>query len=162
QSVLLRILDTVRLPFAPRLQCMLPGRPSVIVADAFGGQLVAVDVARGRRIADYELAGPHVRRLALDSSGKDLLGPHPVLDQHAATTQENIERGVLMANVVRVLPLQKVLTTQAKSADTTQLIRLGSPGAGAADPAGLAVLDAGHLAVCLAGVGELALLDAHG
>jgi mono/diheme cytochrome c family protein len=89
-----------------------------------------------------------------------------------------------MANVVRVLPMDELLRANPPGATTTsggnasltlrvgdenakrlspsQLFRLGSPGAGAGDPAAVAVLDGGRLAVALGGVNEVAFLDRAG
>jgi cytochrome c peroxidase len=157
-SVSLRIVHVLRLPFAPRDQCTLGRRPYVAVADAFGGHLAIVDVAAGRLIANHELSGHNMRGLSLTAGGKELLLSHQVLNQRAATTRENIERGVLMANVIRLLPLDRVLTPGTPLDATGRLLRLGTQGAGAGDPAGLAILDAEHVAVALAGVGEVALV----
>jgi hypothetical protein len=79
---------------------VLPGASQVVVADAFGGHLAVVDVAAGRLVAVHELTGHNLRGLAISADGKYLLVSHQVLDQTAAATRENIERGVLMANVV--------------------------------------------------------------
>ena len=160
--VSLRILHTVRLPFAPRMQCVLPGHPYVVVADAFGGRLAVVDVASGRLITIRDLTGHNLRGLAVDSDGKALLVSHQVLNQRAGTTRENIERGVLIANVVHILPLDGLLTRGANLEASGRLLHLGTPGAGAGDPAGLAVLDSKRVAVALAGVNEVALVGMDG
>jgi DNA-binding beta-propeller fold protein YncE/cytochrome c peroxidase len=160
--VRLRVLHAIRLPFAPRGLCVLPGRPEVVVADAFGGHLAVVDAEAGRVCATHELAGHNIRGLALDAGGKNLVLSHQVLDQHAPTTRQNIERGLLMANVARFLPLGRVVEPGADLERAGRLVRLGGPGAGAADPAGLAVLEDGRLLVALSGVNEAALIDGGG
>jgi cytochrome c peroxidase len=160
-AVTLHIACTIRLPFAPRTQCALPGS-SVAVADAFGGRLAIVDVAGGRLRAIHNLACHNLRGLAVDREGKELLLCCQLLNQRAATTQVNIERGVLMDNVVRTLPLDGLLTPGFDVEASGRLLRLGAPGAGAGDPAGLAVLDAKQLAVALAGVNDVALVGADG
>jgi DNA-binding beta-propeller fold protein YncE len=153
----LRVLHTVRLPFAPRLQLALPKGSQVVVADAFGGHLAVVDAAAGRLVAVHELTGHNLRGLALSADGKRLLVSHQVLDQKAPTTRENVERGVLMSNVLCSIPLDRVLDPRANLNEVGRVTRLG---AGAGDPAGVAVLDADHVAVALAGVNEVALLPA--
>jgi DNA-binding beta-propeller fold protein YncE len=160
--VTLRVLHTVRLPFAPRNQCVLPGRSQVVVADAFGGHLAVVDAAAGRLVAVHELTGHNLRGLALGPDGHTLLVSHQVLDQRAAATRKNIEHGALMANVVRSIPLDRLLTPGADLDRAGRLFRLGEVGAGAGDPAGLAIVDSGHVAVALAGVNEVALLRPDG
>jgi DNA-binding beta-propeller fold protein YncE/mono/diheme cytochrome c family protein len=158
----MRVLHTVRLPFAPRLQCALPGGARVAVADAFGGHLAVLDVTSGRVVAVHELPGHNLRGLAVSADGRELLVAHQLLDRKAPATQENLRRGVLMANVVRRIPLAQLSLPGAKLDDPARLIRLGGVGAGAGDPAGVAALPGGSLAVALAGVHEVALLDAAG
>ncbi len=160
-TVSLRIRHTIRLPFAVRNQCVLPGGSQVVIADAFGGHLAVVDAAAGRLVAVHDLNGHNLRGLALDAAGKNLLVAHQILDQRAPTTLENIRRGVLMNNVVRVIPLDRLIG-RADLNKESRVIRLGSMGAGAGDPAGLAGGDDGAIAVALAGVNEVALLrDGH-
>jgi cytochrome c peroxidase len=112
-------------------------------------------------MAVHELAGHNLRGLALDAGRKQLLVSHQILNQRAATTRENIGRGVLMANVVRVLPLERVLS-RADLGAVGRLLRLGTTGAGAGDPAGLAAVDAEQIAVALAGVNQVALVRMDG
>jgi DNA-binding beta-propeller fold protein YncE len=162
KSAPLRILHSISLPFAPRLQLMLPGCNRVAVADAFGGHLAVIDVTSGRLVAVHEMEGHNLHGLALSADGKDLLLTHQILNQRAATTRENVERGVLMANVLHVLPLDKLGTAGVDLNQCGRIIRLGSQGAGAGDPAGVAVLDGGRLAVALAGVNEVALIGHNG
>jgi DNA-binding beta-propeller fold protein YncE len=158
----LRVLHVIRLPFAPRAQCVLPAGSQVVVADAFAGHLAVVDADAGRLLAAHRLTGHNLRGLALTGDGKDLLVAHQVLDQHAPTTRENVEHGVLMANVVQSLPLDRLRAEGPDLDRAGRLIRLGSAGNGAGDPAGLAVLDGGQLAVALAGVDQVALVGADG
>jgi DNA-binding beta-propeller fold protein YncE len=160
--VTLRVLHTIRLPFAPRTALRLPGGAQMVVADAFGGHLAVVDLAAGRLSAVHELTGHNLRGLALSADGTQVLMAHQILDQKAPTTRENIVRGVLMNNVLRALPLNRLTRPQADLQGAGRVIRLGAIGAGAGDPAGLAVLPDGQVAVALAGVHQVALLSADG
>lgn len=138
---------TVRLPFPPREQCVLPdGR--LVVADAFGGRLAVVDAEHGRLIAVHEFRGHNVRGLAVRDN-RELLVAHQILDEKAPTTRENVERGVVMANVVRILPLDRL-------GEAGRTVRLG-PGAG--DPGPIVPLSDGRVAVALGGVDQVALID---
>jgi DNA-binding beta-propeller fold protein YncE len=157
-----RVLHTIRLPFPPRLQCALPGGTQVAVADAFGGRLAVMDVTAGRLVAVHELPGHNLRGLAVSADGRELLVSHQILDEHAPTTLENIRQGVLMANAVRRLPIDRLASEQDKLNEAGSLIRLGAVGAGAGDPAGIAPIGDSQLAVALAGVHEVALLDRDG
>jgi YVTN family beta-propeller protein len=154
--VTLRVRNVIPLPFAPRAQCVLPDGAQVVVADAFGGHLALVDADAGRLLPVRQVTGHNMGGLALAGDGKGLLISHQILDQHAPTTRENVEHGVLMANVVRLLPLDRLLAGGEELDGSGRLIRLDSAG----DPAGLAVLDGGQVAVALGGVDQVALLRA--
>jgi cytochrome c peroxidase len=158
----LAVVHTLRMPFAPRGQCMLPGGSRVAVADAFGGHLAVVDVGSGRILAVHQLNGHNLRGLALDAGGSRLLIAHQIINQKAPVTRENIERGTLMANVVRAVPIDRLLGPTAALEEAAQVTKLGEAGAGAADPAGLVPLGAGRLAVALSGVHQIALAGADG
>jgi cytochrome c peroxidase len=152
----LRVLHVIPLRFAPRDQCVLPQGSQVVVADAFGGHLAVVDADAGRLVSVQRLNGHNLRGLALAAGGKDLLLAHEVLDQHAPTTRENVERGVLMANVVQSVPIDRLLAGGTDLDGASRVLRLDSAG----DPAGLAVLGGEQVAVALAGVDEVALVRA--
>jgi DNA-binding beta-propeller fold protein YncE len=162
RSVNLKVLHTVRLPFAPRTQIVLPGRPQVVVAGAFAGHLAVVDVTRGRLVAVHQLSGHNLRGLALSADGKRLVMSHQVLDQKAPTTKKNIQRGALMGNVLRWAPVDRLLGPWADLEKASQVVRLGTVGAGAGDPAGALVVDGGQVAVALAGVNEVAFVSPDG
>ena len=112
-----------------------------------GGQLAVVDVNTGRLVLTHEITGHNIRGLAL--TGNRLLVAHQILDQKAATTEENIRRGVLMANVVRSIPLDRLTDPRADLDRDSQLTRLGSVGAGAGSipdlAAGIAVAHEQHV-----------------
>jgi DNA-binding beta-propeller fold protein YncE len=99
------VLHTLRLPFAPRCLCVLPGSSRIVVADAFGGHLALVDAAAGRVIAVHELNGHNLRGLAVSADGKRLLIAHQILNQQTPVLEEKIWRGFLLTNVVRAIPL---------------------------------------------------------
>jgi DNA-binding beta-propeller fold protein YncE len=154
----LRILHTLRLPFAPRCQCVLPKASQVVVADAFGGHLALVDAASGRLIAVHQIQGHNLRGLAVSADGQRLLIAHQILDQQAPVLEEKIWRGLLMTNVVMSLPLADLRKPGADLAKVGESISLKGNGQGAGDPAGVAVLDGEQFAVALAGVNEVALV----
>jgi cytochrome c peroxidase/DNA-binding beta-propeller fold protein YncE len=159
----LGIRHSIRLPFAPRCQCPLPGESQVVVADAFGGRLAVVDAASGKVHAVHRLQGHNLRGLAVSADRKHLLIAHQILDQQTPILEEKIWRGFVMANVVRVVPLAEVRRPRADTSKWEQTIALKGNGKGAGDPAGLAVLDERCFAAALAGVNEVALVadDGH-
>ncbi len=162
RSVALRVLHVVRLPFAPRDQVFLPGGAQVVVADAFGGRLAVVDAARGRLVAVHELRGHNLRGLALSADGKRLLVPHQVLDEKAPTTRKELQRGALMDNVLRSVAIDRLLERGADVEKASRLLRLGTIGAGAGDPAAALSVEGNHVAVALAGVNEVAFVGPDG
>ncbi|HEY7424574.1 MAG TPA: cytochrome c peroxidase, partial [Gemmataceae bacterium] len=154
----LRVLHTLHLPFAPRNQCVLPGSSQVVVADAFGGRLAVVDAAAGRLLAIHQLNGHNLRGLAVSADGKHLLIAHQILDPQAPATEEKVWRGILMANVVGMIPLAELRKPGADITKLEEVISLKGSGQGAGDPAGLTVLGADQFAVALAGVNEVAVV----
>jgi len=65
-----RVLHVIRLPFAPRSQCVLPGASCMVVADAFGGHLAVVDLAAGQLVSVHELNGHNLNGMALGAGGR--------------------------------------------------------------------------------------------
>ena len=161
-SAIPNILNTIRLPFPPRNQCVLPGSSQVVVADAFGGRLALVDVASGRLMAVHELTGHNLRGLVVSADGKQLLISHQILDQQAPVLEEKIWRGILFKNVVSAIPLESLRKPGTDLDKIADAISLKANGLGAGDPTGLTVLDADQFAVALAGVNEVALVGANG
>jgi DNA-binding beta-propeller fold protein YncE len=161
-AVTLRVQHTIRLPFAPHSQCILPIGSQVVVADAFAGHLAVVDSAKGNLVAVHRIRGHNLRGLSLSADGKRLLVSHQILDEKAPTTQKNLQRGTLMDNALRSIPIDRLTIPRADLNASSQLIRLGTVGAGAGDPAGIALVEGEQTAVALAGVNEVALVGAEG
>ncbi|MDB5339062.1 MAG: cytochrome c peroxidase [Planctomycetaceae bacterium] len=155
----------VALPFAPRLQCLTPDGQRVIVADGFGGGLAIVELASGKILASQELNGHNTRGLILSPDGEEIVLAQQILNEHLPTTQENIERGRLMQNVLRVLPLNSLLqagqSVARNDAQSETILRLGEFRAGAGDPAGVAWLKGDRLVVALSGVQQVAVVSHH-
>jgi cytochrome c peroxidase len=161
-SPILRIPHDIRLPFAPRNQCVLPGTSRVVVADAFGGRLALVDAAAGRLETIHETRWHNLRGLAVSGDGQRLLIAHQLLDQQTPVLEEKIWRGLLMTSEVASIPLGELRKTGTNLDKSGESISLKGSGQGAGDPAGVAVLDRAHFAVALAGVNEMALVRADG
>jgi cytochrome c peroxidase len=149
------VLHTVALPFPPREQLPL-GDTKLVVADAFGGRLAVVDLARGAVESVRTLPGHNVRGLALSADGVRLFVSHQGLNALATTSRDDIHWGNLITNGVRDLSVAAVLDPKADLLRDSRLHHLGDVGRGAGDPAGVAVAG-NHLVVALAGVGEVAV-----
>ncbi len=153
----------VMLPFAPRLQCLTPDGQRVIVADGFGGGLAVVELASGKILASQEMSGHNTRGLILSPDGQKIVLAQQILNEHLPTTQENIELGQLMQNVVRVLPLSSLVKaghqTTGNASQTGTVLPLGESRAGAGDPAGVAWLKGDRLVVALSGVQQVGVVS---
>jgi cytochrome c peroxidase len=161
-NIPLRVERVICLPFAPREQVALPGTSEVVAADAFGGRVALVDAARGELVAVREWKAHNCRGMAISADGKELLAAHQVLDQETAATRAHIERGVLMKNVLRTLPLDTLKKPDVDLEAMSSFTQLGVVGRGAGDPAGIANLGGNQVAVALAGVNELAIVPGNG
>jgi YVTN family beta-propeller protein len=147
----------VDLPFAPRRLLAVPGGAKLIVADAFGGRLAVVDLARKRVESVRGLAAHNVRGLALDRRRKSLLLAHQVLHAQGRTVRGDIVSGNVIANNVSRLSLAAVLDPLADIQRDDRLYALGDIERGAGDPAEVAETEDGRVLVTLAGVNELAV-----
>jgi YVTN family beta-propeller protein len=147
----------VDLPFAPRRLLAVPGGAKMIVADAFGGRLAVLDLARRRVESVRGLAAHNVRGLALDRRRKGLLLAHQVLHAQGRTVPGDIVSGNVIANNVSRLALAAVLDPLADIQRDDRLYALGDIERGAGDPGEVAETADGRMLVTLAGVNELAV-----
>lgn len=149
-------IHSIDLPFSPRLT--LPLRDAtLLVADAFGGRLAVVDAGRATVEAVHALPAHNVRGLALSHDGERIVLAHQTLQPETPATTDALHWGNLVTNNVRVLRAAEVLTAGGDPLRRSDLAQLGGPGAGAADPAGVAVAAGGRIVTALGGVGELAV-----
>lgn len=151
-----RVADPVQLPFPPRLLFPLDGESWVLVADAFGGRLAVVDLARGEVTSIRPIPGHNVRGLARVGSDGVLIA-HQMLNANAPTTQENVHWGNVVTNNLRTLRLAALLDPSADLLHDARLDYLGDEGAGAADPGGVDMTPGGLVVIALSGVDEVML-----
>jgi YVTN family beta-propeller protein len=152
-----KALKEIALSFPPRLQLPLGERAKLVVADAFGGRLAVIDLARGEVESDRALPAHNIRGLAPSADGTGLLVSHQVLSSRGTTSRDDVHWGNLITNGLRELPLAGVLDPRADLLRGSRLHRLGEVGRGAGDPAGVVALPGGRALVALAGVGEVGL-----
>ncbi|MDA1018515.1 MAG: cytochrome C peroxidase [Planctomycetota bacterium] len=146
-----RVID---LPFAPRLQLLLPAQNELIVADSHGGKLALIDVERRQLTGIRELEAHNIR--GLDSDGTLLHISHQILNANKETSSEGVHWGGVMVNVARSISL-KVLREDPKNNFVASLSFLGLPDYAAGDPAGIAVTSGGKMVVAYAGMNEVAI-----
>lgn len=152
----------IQLPFAPREQLELPGSQKLLVADNHAGQLAIIDLASWTTEAIRQLNAHNIRGLELSENRTEVLISHQILNQQVPTGIDAVRDGILMQNVVRVVPLEKLLDSRSLLPVHARTIFLGRVGEGASDPADLAWDLKGTLCVALSGVDELALLTSQG
>jgi YVTN family beta-propeller protein len=150
----------LELPFSPLNMVLVRGSAWLIVADAFGGRLAAVDATSAKLEVVRTVAGAHnIRGLALAPDGRRLVLAHQALHRLARTTFEDVHWGSLLTNHLTVVDVEQVLTAGAGSGDDrlrgTRQIDLGEPGNGAGDPSVVTFAPSGQLVTALAGVDEM-------
>lgn len=154
----LRLVKTLPLPFAPRLQVLADSGRRLIIGDAFGGQIAVVGTQSTAIEAVHELPAHNLRGLVLNSEGTRLLVAHQILNALARTTPDDVHWGMLMGNVVRSLDLQNVFDPKADPLKGSTVDPVGDAWKAGADPGPLALLPDGRVVVALAGVGEIGIL----
>jgi Di-haem cytochrome c peroxidase len=148
-------LTRIELEFPPK-EIIPIDTTKFVIADAFGGSLAILDAATGKIVAQHQLQGHHIGGMCYDESSQSVLIAHQRLSTIAETNYDDIHWGTLMQNLVSQVPLQSLLETTEKLTAKTRLHRLGSPGKGAADPAGIVSWSDGSFAVAIAGGNEVA------
>ena len=152
-----QVPQQISLPFAPRAQLALPDGQTLLVADAFGGQLGIVDLLHRRLSHVHDLPAHNLRGLALSADRRHLLVTHQVLNPLARTTANDVFWGLLMANNIWRLPLSDVLDKRAPLVRRGRAIPLGQAGQAAGDPADVHVLDNDSFVVALSGIHQLGI-----
>ena len=148
---------TIPLPFAPR-EMLVAKHDKLIVADAFGGNVAVIDVARREVESVRKLPAHNIRGLALSSDGDRLYVAHQTLSPLARTTSDDIRWGNLIGNHVRSLAMRNVVEPDADLLKDSELHFLGDEDNGAADPGALAV-SSDKLLVASSGTGQIFFSD---
>lgn len=155
-------LHRIGLPFAPGLQCVTGDGRRAVVADRFGGGIAVIDLVAGQLLRTHELTGHNTRGITLTADGRGVILAQQILNQQLPTTAENIERGLLIQNVLRTLSLDELLAPEPGDRSIRpqagEIIPLGGIRAGAGDPAGIVSLSGQRLVVALAGVQQVAVV----
>lgn len=150
------------LSFSPLQQLALPDGKHLLVADAFGGQLAIVNAETGHIARSLQLPGHNIAGLALSPGGTEVWLTHQALNESLPTTRENIVRGLLVDNVLHKLSVTALLDSQTNWRRNSKVLRLGSFGAGAGDPAGLAPISDHEQLIAFAGVDQAAITTPKG
>jgi YVTN family beta-propeller protein len=156
-AAVLRTTRTVSLPFAPRKLLFDATGERLVAADAFGGALAVLDVAKGELISTRKLPAHNIRGLAVGHDGRRpvLLLSHQSLSPLARSDLADVHWGNLITNNLRRLRLDALLAARDDWLAGSRLDFLGDVGRAAGDPAGIAMLPDGRAAIALAGVDEI-------
>lgn len=132
---------SIALPFAPNLQCWLPGG-RVAVADAFGGHLAIIDASRQRIQSVAVLTVQNIGGLAFSPDSSALAFVHQTIDPRMPITRDAIVSGRLIRNEWSEFSLDALSRSPETWNAARRVQRLdeftGSAVNGAGDPAGIA------------------------
>ncbi|HQU43202.1 MAG TPA: cytochrome c peroxidase [Pirellulales bacterium] len=152
-----RLAKVIEMPFAPGKMCFLERDSRLAVADAFGGRLGLVDVARGRLLSVRELPGHNFRGLTMTADGRWLLVAQQAISRLARADREDIHWGTLLRNNLRWLSPEYVAGEHADLLAASRLEFLGGTGNGAADPGEVVALSDGRIAIAVSGIDAVLL-----
>jgi len=161
-------LETLDLPFAPRLQCSTPDGELLLVAASFGGELAVVDVGRRALIDVRSIEAHNIRGLAVGANGDDLLIAHQQTNPNVPSEHARVFWGAMVTNLLRTVSIAR-LREESPAYEPSRAVRpitrwrllpLGEPSRGAGDPAAVRVAPGGETLVAAAGVDELLVVSA--
>jgi DNA-binding beta-propeller fold protein YncE len=152
------IRKRISLPFAPRKQALLDGKPKLVVADSFGGNIAVIDLGRTEIESVRTIPVHNIRGLTLSRKSGALLVAGQTLNRHAQTTVDDIHWGNLMANNLRVFSMEALLDAKSDMMRGSYSCPLGEPGEGGADPSSILEGPEGQLIATLGGAGKMALV----
>lgn len=147
----------ISLPFAAQEMLLLNSDATLLVADAFAGQIAMIDVVERKVISVHQLKGHNIRGLAISNDGDHVLVAHQKFDPLARADYEDLHWGALVINAVRVLDTRRLVGTDEESNADGWLDHFGGIGDATGDPGGVVTGPRGLVAVALSGVGEVAI-----
>jgi len=144
-------VHTLHLEFSPREMLFFAGGKQLLITDAFGGSYAIYDLSQRKLLINRKIPAHNIRGLALDPSGSDILFSHQILNPLARTTFNDVHWGVLMANVVRSIPIANLRSRRGDVLRKSVLHRLGTSGPAAGDPGTIAI-HSDRVVIALSGV----------
>ena len=155
-----KIQKKLSLPFAPWTQILIHDPARWIVTSAFGGRLAELEPLNGDLLSLSKSPIHNIRDLALGPENQTLWMTHQQLHPDATTLRGDIQWGFLMENRLSGYALDTLAASFASQACRTPRGELERPGNAAGDPEALLWTDRKELVTSLAGVGEIAILQA--
>ena len=129
------------LPCEAGLATTVPGTDQIVVADAFGGNLMLLRLEDLAVESSRDVPGHAIRGLTWSARHDGLVVVQQTINPLARTESDDIHWGMLATSVVRVLIRDALLDPEADLLRSSLLIHLSRPGNGAADPAGYVELN---------------------
>lgn len=125
---------------------------TLIVADNFSGRILGLHSLDGSTVRDRVVPAHKIRGFAVTPDGERLVMSHQMLNSLAHAIRNDVHWGLMMSNDLRWLDLDVLLSDDENFYHRSHMHPLGQPGAGMADPAGLAMSSQGDVAVAIEGV----------
>lgn len=154
----LRVVASIKLPFAPREVGFTPDGERLIVLDAFGGQVAAIDWRRRSILAVHTLDGHNLRGLAFDPATRTVAFAGQTLNSRLPTTAEHLRSGALMKNRLWQMGWDRLADPKLLAAAELEIVELDRPDVGAGDPNAIARTTKGQMLVALGGAARLAVV----
>ena len=159
-------LETIDLPFAPRVLQPSADGAALIVAESFGGTLGVVDVTKRELVSLRSLEAHNIGGMTLDADGESLLVAHQQMSPSVPTERARVFWGAVVGNLLRTVSLSHLLEIDERSLAGPprpvvrwSLLPLGQPGRGAGDPGCVEVTDDGTILVAAEGVDEVLVVS---
>lgn len=140
------------LDIAPRQMQFIHSGEKLIVADNFSGRILGLSSSDGAMLRDRVVPAHKIRGFAITPDGERLVMSHQMLNSLAHAIRNDVHWGLMMSNDLRWLDLDVLLSDEEDFYHRSHMHPLGQPGAGMADPAGLAMSSQGDVAVAIEGV----------
>ncbi len=152
------------LPFAPRKQWLDRDDKTLVVADAFGGNLAIVDLATRSLRSVRSIQGHNIGGLAATPDGQELVITHQLVAPNVPTDKDHVFWGQVMGSMLRNVRVDHLLQTSQDANSSSaipiahwSLYPLGGSGRGAGDLGAVAFAPDGKEVVAVSGVNDVAI-----
>ena len=173
QETEMRFVASLDLGFEPRCVTIVEELERIFVADAFGGNIVAIEYSSD---PDSSIPADLSVAEAFESTGNNLLGlsiqlmdgkpsllfVESLTSRLAQPMRDEVHWGNYVSSSVSSISLARFLVTPDGKTRSPTRITLGDVGRGAADPSSLAIDSKSRLLVASSGSNSVAVYDAFG
>ena len=143
--------------FCPGKLCLLEDSDRLLVADAFGGALGILDTSSRIWAGCHDFLGQAIAQSQPTSDGRLLL-LHGSLNPTSQTIQNDIHWGVLMANDLRWMEIDRLLSQQGENIyNGSRVHPVGVPTRGSGELTSFQTDADGRIAITIGGMDQVAL-----